>query len=369
MARVTKADWLCRSCKRGPKDLPLSNYGTKMSCRGCKKSKGACYLRDDVDANAAPTRRVPQAVPGSASYKRDKELQAVQAKVQKLEGLLASLQDLGKAAETAAPTGTSEEPADKDGGNAGKEAISKGIDALRATVTQLETLQGDFALPEAIAAARCKLGAAIVLRDEAKPPATRILQAQRLVARRQAAAAKATTVREKAAEALWLARQAVDEATAAETTAQASVAEAQRSLDAAVPATGQQAEGASAAGDAPWDLITAVLTQLDQLPTAIRAGNGETAWASMQNNGVKQLQDMVLDRVQPNQTSLPDSTALLRIAEQPARVTTPEREPTAAEAEHIARLCAGVTTPGPLFPRSAGGGADPFKCDLRLATQ
>jgi hypothetical protein len=143
-------------------------------------------------------------------------------------------------------------------------------------------------------------------------------------------------------------------------------------LEMALAAAGQASNKAAVVDDgceAPWDLITAVLTQLDQLPTAIRAGNGETAWASMQNNGVKQLQDMVLERVQPHQTSLPDSTALLRIAEQPARVTTPGREPTAAQAEHIARLCAGVTTPGPLFPRSAGGEADPFKCESRLAAQ
>jgi hypothetical protein len=228
-------------------------------------------------------------------------------------------------------------------------------------------------MPAALQAARGQLATAIAKRDEAKPPATRAIQAQRLAKKR-----KATTAREKAGETLWLARQAVEVAQAAEDAARDSLSAAQAELASIMSGLCTESAGTNADLDVPWNAVAALLTQLDSLPAAIRAGNAETAWASIQANGVAQLQTLASKRMHmqtpANEMQQPQAVkaVAMRVAElQPPAQDEGGKTPTAAQAERIAMLCAGVAAqgPGPLFARSAGGGADPFKCDLRLATQ
>ena len=77
--------------------------------------------------------------------------------------------------------------------------------------------------------------------------------------------------------------------------ATAVAAEAQAALDDAVAECAPT--GAGGGKEPPWDVLTALLTPLEAIPAAIRSGNGEAACASMQDNGLRQLQSIVNKRV------------------------------------------------------------------------
>ena len=158
----------------------------------------------------------------------------------------------------------------------------KGLPGVSATIAGLQT----------------QLAAAQLRRDTAKPPATRLLQATRLAGKRKAALEKATAAKAAAQTALDEASLAVEEATTA-------AAEAQCALDAAVAASGPQGAVSGAPSEEHWDTISAVLTQLHQLPAAMAAGNGNAAWLCIQDNGLRQLQQVAekkaLEKLQQQQ--------------------------------------------------------------------
>ena len=172
-------------------------------------------------------------------------------------------------------------------------------------------------MPTELQAARSKLAAAVAKRDEGKPPATRVVQAQRLATRREAALTKAAAVRKKANEALVLAQKAVDDATIAENEAKENLATAQTELATVLSDVAAEPVDTSLGGTAPWDSVAALLTQLESLPAAIRAGNAETAWASIQENGVAQLRAMVDKNARSRAASCapPTQTVAQRVAD------------------------------------------------------
>ena len=145
-----------------------------------------------------------------------------------------------------------------------------------------------------LAALRLQLAGLRQARDSTKPVTNRILNAKRLVDRRVAAAGRATVAREKALEALAQATKTYEEAMAAEAAAHTATGEAQQELHqlgfllAAEPT--QDADSGAPSDEDHWDTITGVLSQLQQLPSAMAAGNGNAAWLSIQANGLQQLQ-------------------------------------------------------------------------------
>ena len=280
-----KNDWLCRHCERGPQSLPLSNNGTRAACRGCQRSKGLCYLRDDGEPGKGKGK-------GKGSSFAERQVKASKAQDAKDKQIAALKKKLGAAEAKAA--GDVKEKADTEDCSEVDEAAkarSKRIEGLQAAVSALEALPGQSTAE--LATLRLQLAELRQARDSTKPVTNRLLNAKRLVDRRVAAAGKATVTREKAEEALVLARKAVEEATAAEAAAHKATAEAQQELHqlgtllAAEPA---QDEGSGVPSDVQWDTITAVLTQLHHLPSAMAAGNGNAAWLQIQESGLRQLQ-------------------------------------------------------------------------------
>jgi hypothetical protein len=170
----------------------------------------------------------------------------------------------------------------------------------------------------ALAGLQAELATTRQTRDAAKPPVAQLLAAQRLADRRNKAL-------EKAMAATSTAEAALVEATRAEREAKTAANEAKRAVEAAVAAAGAAAGQERAmpvsdgSDDTEWDALSALLTQLDALPAAIQAGNGETAWASMQTNGLGQVRSMVsskLGRRQP--TVAPVVAARVAAIQKPA---------------------------------------------------
>lgn len=285
-----KADWLCRFCERGHPSSPLSNNGSRSCCRGCSIAKGSSFLRNDANEGAAGKGKGKGKGKGSSLAER--QVRASKAQDAKDKQIAALKKKLGEA--EAKAEGDVKEKADKEDCSADDEAAkarSKRIEGLQAAVSALEPLPGQSTAE--LATLRLQLAELRQARDSAKPVANRLINAKRLVEKRVAAASKATVTREKAEEALVLARKAVEEATAAETAAHKATAEAHQELHqlgislAAEPA---QDAASGAPNDVQWDTITAVLTQLHQLPAAMAAGNGNAAWLQIQENGLQQLQ-------------------------------------------------------------------------------
>ena len=179
-------------------------------------------------------------------------------------------------------------------------ALAKSIDKMQTDIAGLEKFMELPGIRELVEGMQERLTEARKRRDGAKPPVLRVLQATRQAAKRTAALSKATAAKGLAVAALAKAQAALVDAAQVEVAAKAAAVEAQLALGVAAAAAGQAAAGT---GDsAPWDLISGLLVQLDQLPAAIRAGNADAAWASMQDNGVKQLQNLVLARTGPEKT-------------------------------------------------------------------
>ena len=296
-----KADWLCRRCERGPQNLPLSNSGTRTVCRGCNLAKGTCYLRDDDTGDKSKggvgkgkgsgksfaERQVQQQRKQQPQQQQqNKELAALGKKVTALE---AAAKGEGKPG-SACAAGVADGTEDCSAVDEAAKARSKRIEGLQTAVSALEALPGEST--SELDTLRRQLAELRQARDCAKPVTNRVLNATRLVDRRVAAAIKAAAARELALEAFAVARRAVEATTAALAAAHTATAEAQQELHqlgtllAAKPA---QDEG-SVPSDVQWDTITAVLTQLQQLPSAMAAGNGNAAWLSIQENGLHELQ-------------------------------------------------------------------------------
>ena len=284
-----KNDWLCKHCKRGSMDDPLSNSGTRQVCRGCNVAKGSCYLRDGPSNGKGKGKGAGKSF-AERQVQQQQQQQKQQPQLQQQNKELAALRKKVTALEAAAK-GEGGVAGDTEEDDTGKDK-GKHVEALRAAVAHLEGLPDEVALPEALEAARARLAVAIQKRDEGKQPATRVMQAKHALARREKALEKATSATSEAAANLEAAQASVVTARKAEAGALAAVvaAKADFSSAAARCADGAQDSVNGAPDAALWDTITAVLTQLHQLPGAMAAGNGNSAWLHIQENGLRELQ-------------------------------------------------------------------------------
>ena len=276
----SQTDWLCRFCKRGALDAPLSNRGTLAQCRGCRVAKGNCFLRIDDSASGGPGKGKGKGKGGTFAERQvqqqrqqqqqQQRQQQQQQKQQRLAKENAELRKKVKEFSEAKDDVTGEQEAD--------DTDAKKMAQLQAAIKDLEAHKDLPGVSVTLSGLQAELAAARLQRDSGKPPVLRLLQAQRLAAKRTAALTKATAAKASAAEALAKAHKALVEATAAEDTAKAAAAEAQSAVDAAASAAGQAAPQPS---EDHWDTITAVLTQLHHLPAAMAAGNGNAAWINI----------------------------------------------------------------------------------------
>jgi hypothetical protein len=165
------------------------------------------------------------------------------------------------------------------------------IAQLQAAIKSIDAHKGLPGVAATLATLQAELVAARQRRDATKTPVARLLVAQRVLAKR-------TTAHEKAAAAKTAAQKALDDATKSEQAATEALTEAQRAVDDWY-ATQAFASDCSVSGhdDTEWDALAALLTQVEALPAAIRAGKGEAAWSSMQTNGLDQVRNMVSSKL------------------------------------------------------------------------
>lgn len=377
-----KPDWLCKFCERGPRNAPLSNHGTRLGCRGCGIAKGAAFLRND-DKAAAPGGGKEKGKTGTFAEQQvaaSKRQDAKDRRIAELEKKLAA------AKTRVAPVGTSSaekqlaaEKTKSAAASAGSTAAEEvycdicrdhncgvqshdaqarqraaAITAQREAVLAIEAMPAAVqeSMPGALTAAKARLDVLVKQRDEGRSPNSRFYVAKSQLAKREKASLRTAAAKDKAAEELWAARKAMDEAQAADDLASEQLAMAKQELT-------QAATGLSDACDdghptpqavvsgATWDTVGAVLKQLQHLPAAIQAGNGETAWASIQQNGLLELQ------------SAWDKRALAKAQEASVAETAAAKASHTAlavptVASRVGAMEAATPSKAPLFPNASG---------------
>ena len=284
-AKPAKLDWLCKFCARGANDAPLSNHGGRACCRGCNVAKGAAFLRNDENSGAAASSKGKGRGKGAGGGVNFAERQ-VQNAAAANKAELAALRKKVASLEAAQKKGD-----DDDAEMPAASAEADQIDQLQAAIKSMEAHKGLPGVAASLAGLQSELAAARQRRDASKPPVARLLVAQRTLAKR-------TTALEKVAAAKTAAKKALDDAEQAEQAATDALAEAQGVVDGWY-ASNAFASDCSTSGhdDTEWDALAALLTQIEAMPAAIRAGNGESAWSSMQTNGLEQVRSMVSSKL------------------------------------------------------------------------
>ena len=284
-----RSDWLCKSCE-GADGKPAKNFAFRTACLWCKRLKSACFLQhaDGAAVKGAGRTFAERQVQKAAAADKS-ELAALQKKVASLEA----------AAKKKAPLAAAD---DDEAANECEDAASQ-IEQLQSAVQQMEAHKKLPGVAATLVGLQAELAAARQRRDAAKPPVTRLLAAQRTLARR-------TTALEKAAAEKTAAQNALDVAVQTEQAATDALAVAQRVVDDWYASQAfATVSGANGHDDTEWDALAAVLTQIEALPAAIRAGNGEAAWSSMQTNGLDQVRSMVSGKLGKRVPSVAPSVA------------------------------------------------------------
>ena len=227
------AEWYCSKCW-GKGNERYRNNGSRSECRKCNCRKGDCYW--------GPVKPPSQAAGGGNDAA--KKLQEAESKLLKQQAEISKLK---------AAAGSSDSGGSVGGDDADTAALDKSISKLRAVV-QSTKAWGAEAPDGMLADLEARLAAAILAKEEARPPSDRLASARNAQARTKTAYDKTQAAQHAAKRILEEAQEGLLKAT----TENAAACTAHAKATAAFESASMVVEAGSTASDAVPDLPAAI---------------------------------------------------------------------------------------------------------------
>ena len=244
MAPRATAEWYCANCW-GRGNERYRNNGSRTACRKCNSPKGSCHW------GPVKPRQADGQAAGGAPSDPAKKLREAESQLRKQQE---EIKQLKAAAETASADG---------GGSVGGDdvdtaALDKSISKLR-TMVQATKAMGAEAPEGWLADVEARLAAAILAKEEARPPSDRLASARNAQARTKKAYDKTQAAQHAAQRILEEAQEGILKAT----NENAAACEAHAKATAAFETASVVVEAGTTAGDAVPDLPAAIKTIAD----------------------------------------------------------------------------------------------------------
>ena len=227
------AEWYCANCW-GKGNERFRNNGSRTECKKCNSRKGDCHW--------GPVKPPSQAAGGGNDAAR--KLQEAESRNRKQQEEINKLKAAVESSDNGGSVG---------GDDAGTAALDKTISQLRAMVQPIKAM-GASAPDGWLADAEARLAAAILAKEEARPPSDRLASARNAQARTKKAFDKTQASQHAAQKILEEAQEGLLKAT----TENAAASEAHAKTTAAFEAANAATEAGTTAGDAAPSLPAAV---------------------------------------------------------------------------------------------------------------
>ena len=227
------AEWYCANCW-GKGNERFRNNGSRTECKKCNSRKGDCHW--------GPVKPPSQAAGGGNDAAR--KLQEAESRNRKQQEEINKLKAVVESSDNGGSVG---------GDDAGTAALDKTISQLRAMVQPIKAM-GASAPDGWLADAEARLAAAILAKEEARPPSDRLASARNAQARTKKAFDKTQASQHAAQKILEEAQEGLLKAT----TENAAASEAHAKTTAAFEAANAATEAGTTAGDAAPSLPAAV---------------------------------------------------------------------------------------------------------------